>query len=64
MGTWKTPNRLVWHTIVCSRCNRVINRVKLPGISRKISYRLCDKCGVPATPQSSPNEPTTGSTLD
>ena len=63
MGTWKTPNRLVWHTIICSRCNRVLNRVKLPGISRKTSYRVCENCGAAATPQSAANEPVIGSSL-
>ena len=31
MGTFKHPTRSVWHTSICSRCNRMIQRVLLPG---------------------------------
>ena len=50
MSTWKDPNRLVWHTARCSRCNRIISRAKLPGVMRQTVYRLCAKCtaGTPA----------------
>lgn len=44
MSTWKDPNRLVWHTARCSRCNRIISRAKLPGVMRQTVYRLCAKC--------------------
>ena len=41
MSTWKDPNRLVWHTARCSRCNRIISRAKLPGLMRQTVYRPC-----------------------
>ena len=44
MSTWKDPNRLVWHTARCSKCNRIISRAKLPGVMRQTVYRLCAKC--------------------
>lgn len=44
MGTWKNPVRLVWHEVICSRCSRIINRVKLPGLIRSQSHRLCTQC--------------------
>ena len=50
MSTWKNPKRMVWHTVTCPRCNRVINRVKLPGLMQVTSHRVCAKCtsGAPA----------------
>ena len=48
MSTWKDPNRLVWHTARCSRCNRIISRAKLPGVMRQTVYRLCAKCAAGA----------------
>ncbi len=44
MGTFKHPSRSVWHTSVCSRCRRVIQRVLLPGLQKTTSYRVCDRC--------------------
>jgi hypothetical protein len=50
MSTWKTPGRLVWHTVLCSQCGRVITRARLPGLQRVTSYRICEQCtaGAPA----------------
>lgn len=44
MGTFKHPSRSVWHTSVCSRCSRVIQRVLLPGLQKRTTYRVCDRC--------------------
>ncbi len=44
MGTFKHPARSVWHTSVCSRCNRVIQRVLLPGLQKRTTLRVCDRC--------------------
>ena len=44
MGTFKHPTRSVWHTSVCSRCKRVIQRVMLPGLQKRTTYRVCDRC--------------------
>jgi hypothetical protein len=56
MGTWIDPARMVWHTVACTRCQRTITRIKLPGIVRSTAYRLCSKCtteaaGAKKTPQ-------------
>ena len=59
MSTWKDPNRLVWHTARCSRCNRIISRAKLPGVMRQTVYRLCAKC-VAGTPAASGGGPRRG----
>ena len=50
MSTWKMPERLVWHTVVCSQCGRVITRARLPGLQRVVSYRICDKCTAAGAP--------------
>ena len=55
MGTWKNPNRLVWHEVSCSRCNKVITRIKLPGLTRSRSERLCNECAA-----AGPQPPRTG----
>ncbi|MQG76329.1 MAG: hypothetical protein FI703_03245 [SAR202 cluster bacterium] len=44
MATFKNPSRMVWHTSVCSRCNKVITRVQLPGLFKVTSHRICDAC--------------------
>ena len=44
MGTFKHPTRSVWHTSVCSRCKRMIQRVLLPGLQKRTTYRVCDRC--------------------
>ncbi|MCY4624929.1 MAG: hypothetical protein OXC99_08015 [Chloroflexi bacterium] len=44
MGTFKHPARSVWHTSVCSRCKRVIQRVLLPGLQKRTTHRVCDRC--------------------
>ena len=44
MGTFKNPSRNVWHTSVCSRCNKVITRVQLPGLAKQTTLRICDAC--------------------
>ena len=44
MGTFKNPSRNVWHTSVCSRCNKVITRVQLPGLAKRTTLRICDAC--------------------
>ncbi|MCH8939710.1 MAG: hypothetical protein IIC27_01115 [Chloroflexi bacterium] len=44
MGTFKNPSRMVWHTSICSRCNKVITRVQLPGLFKTTSHRICDAC--------------------
>ena len=44
MGTFKNPSRNVWHTSVCSRCNKIITRVQLPGLAKQTKLRICDGC--------------------
>ena len=44
MGTFKHPTRYAWHTSVCTRCNRVIQRVLLPGLQKRTTLRVCDRC--------------------
>lgn len=44
LGTWKDPHAVSWHYLVCYRCGRLIDRVKIAGLVRRTAYRLCDVC--------------------
>ncbi|MBI4336492.1 MAG: hypothetical protein HY683_01485 [Chloroflexi bacterium] len=44
MNNWKSPGSLVWITVQCPECHRIIRRVKLPGLEQRVHHRQCDNC--------------------